>query len=625
MPMTPHKGESQSDFMGRCMHETFTGDRTQEQAGAICYQYWRDAKGGKKPPSKEAKMKTKQEDDEVSADDLAQDTIEVQEGDDEDDFIDRCMDDLFQDHPDVDSDVLREACQQVWDDSKSLRNIVAKDYADTGYQPDGRKRFPLDTTNQIRSAWYTVNTEKVKALYTAAQLSRIVTRTSLAWKAKISEVGPCEPSNVALRAEVIKITREYYAPEPKDGETHDAYLERCVDAMSDDMDDDVATMACQLRWDECADNGGGYDRSAGPIMHKTHAAASDGMEFILSDATPDRFADVIDVDGWEYEAFANNPIALFNHDKAFPIGKWKNVRKHEGQSLRGELVLAPKGTSQRIDEIRRLIEADILRAVSVGFRPLEHEPINAKDPWGGTRYKKSELVEASLVSVPANPNALSVARSLNISPSTVRMVFGEHAGNDIVRRDAKSLPAPRGEHAGKREAGKQNGEHAETNRESRKGKAMLLSQRITEAEKNLLALQDNIERHLESIDDDSPSEEQMVLTEDLTAKIETASRHLRNLKAIEVKNAKGAEDIEGASKRGTNGSRAPASLPATPKKLRDARRKGQVPHSRDVVAGAGLIAAVVYLLYARSIIEARVTSLVDLVAAATDQPFTETW
>jgi type III secretion protein U len=66
-------------------------------------------------------------------------------------------------------------------------------------------------------------------------------------------------------------------------------------------------------------------------------------------------------------------------------------------------------------------------------------------------------------------------------------------------------------------------------------------------------------------------------------------------------------------------------LPATPKKLRDARRKGQVPHSKDLVAGAGLVAAVVYLLHARSIIEARVTSLVDLVAAAIDQPFTETW
>jgi hypothetical protein len=222
----------------------------------------------------------------------------------------------------------------------------------------------------------------------------------------------------------------------------------------------------------------------------------------------------------------------------------------------------------RIDEIRRLVEADILRATSVGFRPLEDEPINVKDPWGGTRYKKSELVECSVVAVPANPNALSVAKSLNISPATVRMVFGEHA-DDTVRRSLSSTKRPsQGEHANKgKGAGKQNGEHAETNRESKKGNIMLLSQRIQEAEKGLLALQDNLEKHLESIDDAAPTEEQMVLTEDLSAKIETATRHLGNLKAIEKKNAKGAEEL-GTSDKG-NTSHRPAGLPATVKKKTD--------------------------------------------------------
>jgi hypothetical protein len=45
MPLKPGKDESQSDFMARCMHETYGSDappdRTQEQAVAICYNYWR--------------------------------------------------------------------------------------------------------------------------------------------------------------------------------------------------------------------------------------------------------------------------------------------------------------------------------------------------------------------------------------------------------------------------------------------------------------------------------------------------------------------------------------------------------------------------------------------------------
>ena len=302
------------------------------------------------------------------------------------------------------------------------------------------------------------------------------------------------------------------------------------------------------------------------MFHKTHAQAAEGMEFVLSDATPDRFGDVVEVDGWITEHFAKNPIALFNHDKSFPIGKWQNIRLNKGADLRADLQLAPKGTSPRIDEIRKLIEADILRATSVGFVPLEHEEI--KGTWG-TRFKKHELVEASLVAVPANPNALAVAKSLNISPATVRLVFGEHAGNDITRRD---FDANRGEHANNKrsaETASKTGEHAETSRQREKGKPMLLSQRIQESERNLLALQDNLDKHLETIDDGAPTDDQMIKTEDLTAKIETAARHVKNLKAIETSNGSGATDAGELARKGAAIGKVPADVMLPAKKKID--------------------------------------------------------
>ena len=191
-------------------------------------------------------------------------------------------------------------------------------------------------------------------------------------------------------------------------------------------------------------------------MHKTHSTEESGMEFILSDATPDRFGDIVEVEGWQLDQFRRNPIALFAHDKTFVIGKWADLKVTD-KELRGHLQLAPPGTSPRIDEIRRLIEADILRATSVGFVPLEHEPINPKDPWGGMRFLKSELVETSLVAVPANPNALAVAKSLNVSPTTLRMIFGEHADKGMMRRDFTN-DAGRGEIADKRKAANGKGE-----------------------------------------------------------------------------------------------------------------------------------------------------------------------
>jgi Phage capsid family len=48
-------------------------------------------------------------------------------------------------------------------------------------------------------------------------------------------------------------------------------------------------------------------------------------------------------------------------------------------------------------------------------------------PTLGLRFKKQILLECSLVSIPANENALAVARSLNISEETKRLVFGKPA------------------------------------------------------------------------------------------------------------------------------------------------------------------------------------------------------
>ena len=134
-------------------------------------------------------------------------------------------------------------------------------------------------------------------------------------------------------------------------------MDRCSDEIGDE---DV----CQIIWD---------NRAAEGVRYKTHAEKVNGLEFVLSDETPDRMDDVIMSDGWDLANFNKNPIALFGHQSSFPIGKWKNVRVVDKQ-LRGFLELAPEGTSERIDEIRRLVDADILRAVSVGFRPKESKP-----------------------------------------------------------------------------------------------------------------------------------------------------------------------------------------------------------------------------------------------------------
>lgn len=185
------------------------------------------------------------------------------------------------------------------------------------------------------------------------------------------------------------------------------------------------------------------------IIHKLHAGPVEGKDFVLSDATPDRVGDVVEVGGWDLKNFNRNPIALFNHNPNAPIGKWHNVRADNG-ALRGRLELAAEGTSPRIDEIRKLVDAGILRATSVGFRSIDDEPINEKKPWDGTRFKKQELVEASLVAVPANANALAMAKSLGMSADTLKLCFetlppdspGSNAVPNRSDKDKAEIPAP---------------------------------------------------------------------------------------------------------------------------------------------------------------------------------------
>lgn len=284
--------------------------------------------------------------------------------------------------------------------------------------------------------------------------------------------------------------------EPEDYDNEDDFMADCTSEFSEEV--------CQLLWDE---------RAAKKVVHKTHVSSESGMEFVLSDETPDRLGDVISVSGWDLTNFKKNPVALFGHRSDFPIGTWSNLRAKDG-ALRGHLKMAPEGTSPRIDEIRKLIDAGILKAVSVGFRPVEHQPRRTKngDSVDGYLYTKSELVEVSVVSVPANPNALSVAKSLKVSDATIDLVFAKHGkGDQVVKRQ-------------------HSGEHAKSH--SNKGKPMsTLAERIKAAQNEVLTLQDNLTKHLEN--DDDGSETASTITEEMNGQIEVKQKHLESLQRAE--------------------------------------------------------------------------------------------
>src|SRR5262245_5946413 len=101
MPVpTPTPRDSQSEYMGRCMHEAYGPDapdeRTQDQAIAMCMQAWRD---------KDKKELVKK-----------QDAPSPEPDEDEDDYLERCLEEMTEDNPDMTEGEITTECQAAWDD-----------------------------------------------------------------------------------------------------------------------------------------------------------------------------------------------------------------------------------------------------------------------------------------------------------------------------------------------------------------------------------------------------------------------------------------------------------------------------------------------------------------------------
>ena len=140
------------------------------------------------------------------------------------------------------------------------------------------------------------------------------------------------------------------------------------------------------------------------------------VKFIFSDGAVDRSGDTVNAGGWQLDNYKKNPVALFGHDSwniASVIGRGVNVGQ-SGNKLVGEIDFTTADVNPNAEMAYRMVEAGLLSAVSVGFMPLEFAWSTDKDRPFGLDFTKQELLEISLVPVPANQNALIQARSLGI-------------------------------------------------------------------------------------------------------------------------------------------------------------------------------------------------------------------
>jgi HK97 family phage major capsid protein/HK97 family phage prohead protease len=153
----------------------------------------------------------------------------------------------------------------------------------------------------------------------------------------------------------------------------------------------------------------GQERRKIMTIHKSYAvltvkAVQDDMRIISGTATtptPDRVGDIVEPMGIKF----NNPMPLLHHHRSdTPVGtvEFKKPTKN-GIDFVARLpkIEEPGLLKDRVDLAWQEVKHGLIRGVSIGFRDLESSMMSD----GGMRFIESEVMELSLVAIPANAEA----------------------------------------------------------------------------------------------------------------------------------------------------------------------------------------------------------------------------
>lgn len=124
---------------------------------------------------------------------------------------------------------------------------------------------------------------------------------------------------------------------------------------------------------------------------------------VASTNAVDRHGEVVDNNGWDIKAFKKNPVILWAHDHNEPaIGVSKKTWV-DGVGKKAKLMIQPvlHDVTEKARAIKQLVEMGVINSLSVGFKP-----ISSPD---GITFTENELLEVSMVNVPANSEAMIMA------------------------------------------------------------------------------------------------------------------------------------------------------------------------------------------------------------------------
>lgn len=170
------------------------------------------------------------------------------------------------------------------------------------------------------------------------------------------------------------------------------------------------------------------------------------VDVVASTESIDAHGEIVE-QSWRLERYAANPVVLYGHEvwteqrpeDTLPIGHAENVRIEDG-ALKARLFFVDQKANPLAEKVYQSMRQGSLRAVSVGFMPNEVR-LEKRDGRDVYVLADNELMEISVVAIPANPDAVAESRAKAIASLRAK-VSGSHTEGPQERnmkRIAKAL------------------------------------------------------------------------------------------------------------------------------------------------------------------------------------------
>lgn len=125
--------------------------------------------------------------------------------------------------------------------------------------------------------------------------------------------------------------------------------------------------------------------------------------FVLSDESRNSYGFVVKTSGIDTTQFQRNPVMLYMHDReSGVVGRWENIRI-EGAQLLADAVF--DASTELGAKVKKQVDNGFLRCASIGIERITQETLN-----GVETVVKCRLIEASIVDIPSNSNAVKLFR-----------------------------------------------------------------------------------------------------------------------------------------------------------------------------------------------------------------------